>query len=159
MSRMVCSSGRFSQQWRETAERPWEASINERFHKDNLRHLSRFPDFFVFKRILSAVTISSWDSMVCVMPQSAKKEEKKTNASQDSSQQYHYKGLETRRSQINEISMVRSFLKTNEKPSYIQTRQQSVQPWVLLLSFLCVPRLSLSSQSLKKMSAEEKLIS
>ena len=26
----------------------------ERFHKDNLRHLSRFPDFFVFKRILSA---------------------------------------------------------------------------------------------------------
>ena len=28
----------------------------ERFHKDNLRHLSRFPDFFVFKRILSAVT-------------------------------------------------------------------------------------------------------
>ena len=25
-----------------------------RFHKDNLRHLSRFPDFFVFKRILSA---------------------------------------------------------------------------------------------------------
>jgi len=28
----------------------------KRFHKDNLRHLSRFPDFFVFKRILSAVT-------------------------------------------------------------------------------------------------------
>jgi len=27
-----------------------------------------------------------WKRMVCVMPQSAKKEEKKTNASQDSSQ-------------------------------------------------------------------------
>ena len=25
----------------------------ERFHKDNLRHLSRFPDFFVTKRILT----------------------------------------------------------------------------------------------------------
>jgi len=74
------------------------------------------------------LTSVEWKRMVCVMPQSAKKEEKKTNASQDSSQQYHYKGLETRRSQINEISMVRSFLKTNEKPSYIQTRQQSVQP-------------------------------
>ena len=27
-----------------------------RFHKDNLRHLSRFPDFFVTKRILSTWT-------------------------------------------------------------------------------------------------------
>ena len=28
-------------------------SPQERFHKDNLRHLSRFPDFFVTKRILT----------------------------------------------------------------------------------------------------------
>ena len=30
-----------------------ELSSTLRFHKDNLRHLSRFPDFFVTKRILS----------------------------------------------------------------------------------------------------------
>ena len=29
------------------------------FHKDNLRHLSRFPDFFVTKRILSTFLLSS----------------------------------------------------------------------------------------------------
>jgi hypothetical protein len=28
--------------------------IKIQFHKDNLRHLSRFPDFFVTKRILSS---------------------------------------------------------------------------------------------------------
>ena len=33
--------------------------LEERFHKDNLRHLSRFPDFFVFKRILSTDQRSS----------------------------------------------------------------------------------------------------
>ena len=31
-----------------------------RFHKDNLRHLSRFPDFFVFKRILSTASLDTW---------------------------------------------------------------------------------------------------
>ena len=30
-----------------------EMSSTLQFHKDNLRHLSRFPDFFVTKRILS----------------------------------------------------------------------------------------------------------
>ena len=31
-----------------------EGTRDGRFHKDNLRQLSRFPDFFVFKSILSA---------------------------------------------------------------------------------------------------------
>jgi hypothetical protein len=31
--------------------------MNTQFHKDNLRHLSRFPDFFVTKRILSSLVV------------------------------------------------------------------------------------------------------
>ena len=38
---------------RNPGNRVGEMSSTLRFHKDNLRHLSRFPDFFVTKRILS----------------------------------------------------------------------------------------------------------
>ena len=37
----------------DSGNRVGEMSSTLRFHKDNLRHLSRFPDFFVTKRILS----------------------------------------------------------------------------------------------------------
>ena len=40
------------------------SSKKERFHKDNLRHLPRFPDFFVTFRILSSHHISLYNPRI-----------------------------------------------------------------------------------------------
>ena len=50
-------------------------TTKRRFHKDNLRHLSRFPDFFVTKRILTTGRIGWRDRWASVMEWSEGKRE------------------------------------------------------------------------------------